>query len=517
MENQFSVGEYQITTDPQFQNKRYGVTPELEKQFEKLHHRVKDKNDKKIIDKLNQLIAEYPSIPVLKNYLSVAYNAKKDYQKVFEINHWILTEHPDYLFGIINQANKFIEDNEFDKVPEILGETMEIKALFPDRDVFHLTEITSFYKTVIRYYTAINNEELADNMLEILREIAPDHRDTEQAEIYLYEMRMENAATKINEEDTQKITTTVVKIIPVSQKTSAPKFNHPEIKNLYSFGMSIPDEKLKEIIALPHDSLVEDLEKILLDAVERFDYFNGLEWEEETHSAALHAILLLKEINAVESLPSILSFLKYDNDFLELWLDDHTSSTLWQCFYSLGFNNTALLKEFLLLPGVKTQCKTAVTEAFCQMLLHHPEKRDEILAIYSEVFTAFSEASLQDNLIDSEFLELMICDAVECNFVELLPIIKVLYSKSYVFFGLNGEFNDVEESFSESVITKYKEEVFTIFQIYHDVSNIWEGYQERDEIVRFNTLQQVISDKVERNDPCTCGSGKKYKKCCMEV
>ena len=30
------------------------------------------------------------------------------------------------------------------------------------------------------------------------------------------------------------------------------------------------------------------------------------------------------------------------------------------------------------------------------------------------------------------------------------------------------------------------------------------------------TVQQVVrsGDKVGRNDPCPCGSGKKYKKCC---
>lgn len=26
--------------------------------------------------------------------------------------------------------------------------------------------------------------------------------------------------------------------------------------------------------------------------------------------------------------------------------------------------------------------------------------------------------------------------------------------------------------------------------------------------------QQVISDKTGRNEPCPCGSGRKYKKCC---
>ena len=29
-----------------------------------------------------------------------------------------------------------------------------------------------------------------------------------------------------------------------------------------------------------------------------------------------------------------------------------------------------------------------------------------------------------------------------------------------------------------------------------------------------NPPQLVSSDKIGRNDPCPCGSGKKYKKCC---
>jgi len=29
-----------------------------------------------------------------------------------------------------------------------------------------------------------------------------------------------------------------------------------------------------------------------------------------------------------------------------------------------------------------------------------------------------------------------------------------------------------------------------------------------------NPLKPLVSTKVGRNDPCPCGSGKKYKKCC---
>lgn len=48
----------------------------------------------------------------------------------------------------------------------------------------------------------------------------------------------------------------------------------------------------------------------------------------------------------------------------------------------------------------------------------------------------------------------------------------------------------------------------------------WDGIlskEKRDEITRrWRASKQAVSEKtVGRNDPCPCGSGKKYKKCCM--
>jgi hypothetical protein len=46
----------------------------------------------------------------------------------------------------------------------------------------------------------------------------------------------------------------------------------------------------------------------------------------------------------------------------------------------------------------------------------------------------------------------------------------------------------------------------------------WDGVlskEKRDEITKeFKLSKMAVSSKVGRNDPCPCGSGKKYKKCC---
>ena len=43
-----------------------------------------------------------------------------------------------------------------------------------------------------------------------------------------------------------------------------------------------------------------------------------------------------------------------------------------------------------------------------------------------------------------------------------------------------------------------------------------EKLQERIDVMKETRVQQVIrkGQKIHRNDPCPCGSGKKYKKCC---
>ncbi|MDA3930130.1 MAG: DUF1186 domain-containing protein [Prolixibacteraceae bacterium] len=517
MTKQYKKYNYQITTDPDFQNKRFGITPELNRQLESLYYEIEEKKNKKIIEKLTTLIVKHPTVPILKNYLSVAYNIQGNHKKGVEVNNWLLAEHPDYLFAKINQANVCIEKEEFAKVPLILGEAMELKELYPERDIFHLAEITGFFKVSIRYFAAIENLELAENRIEIMKELAPDHHDTQEAETYLFLLRLQNAALRIEEEEKKRISPKKAKLaLTRNTKKDRPIFNHTEIEILYQYGLEIPHNILREIIALPRHSLIEDLEKILEDAVERYSWFKKLEYEEETQSFVLHAIFLLKEIKAEESLPKILSFLEFDDEFLENWLGGHITDTIWQCLFCLGINNTALFKPFLLKPGIDTYSKTAVSHTLCQIVLHHPERKEEILAIYTEIFKRFAKATIEDNIIDSDFLGLAICHTIDCQLPELLPVIKPLYEKQYVSLGITGNYKEVEIELGKLPAFNQKLNIQSIFELYTKVLDTWSGYNE-DKNSDFNTSkipQQAVSVKINRNDPCPCESGKKYKKCC---
>ena len=101
--------------------------------------------------------------------------------KSYEVNHWTVAEHPDYLFGKLNLAAEYFFKEEYDRMPEVLGESMELKQLYPQRDTFHISEVVGFFKISILYFSAIGDLEQAEIRLDILKEIAPDSEELETA------------------------------------------------------------------------------------------------------------------------------------------------------------------------------------------------------------------------------------------------------------------------------------------------------------------------------------------------
>lgn len=514
MAERFKKFGYYITTDPQFQDEKYGVDNKLRFQLERIGRKALDKNNTQIIGELTDLIVKYPLNPVLKNYLSVAYNVRGNYEKATEINRWILAEHPDYLFARLNEANDYINREEYDKVPAVLGEIFEIKALYPEREMFHLSEITGYLKTLVRYFAYSGEYELAENRLEMLREIAPGHPDLEDAQNQYTAALLRNASKRFEKEEKLRIKITQNKIAAKTEYNVPPVFTHSEINLLYGFSIDLPGSLIDRILKLPREPLISDLEKMLDDAVMRYGFF--LNSEENESDFLIHAFVLLAELQAEESLPKILEILEYDSEFLDFWLGDHISETVWHCIYKLGQNQTGILKEFLLKPGIDTYAKLSVTEVFSQLVLHQPERSNDIETIFAEVFNHFLEASPDDNLVDSAFLGMAIGHCIDAGFVNLLPVIKKLFEKEIVDLGINGDYNETVKHFNKRGKYKLKKELLNIHDLYSEFNMKFgdSGEYEDDFEELKGTNKPAVSLKIGRNDPCPCGSGLKYKKCC---
>jgi len=96
-----------------------------------------------------------------------------------------------------------------------------------------------------------------------------------------------------------------------------------------------------------------------------------------------------------------------------------------------------------------------------------------------------------------------------------------LYEKNYVDDSFCGNYNDVAIEFESGRIGLRKQATISIFELYKKfVKNMAINNNDGLEAAR-NRLKELAAapikgneTKIGRNDPCTCGSGKKHKKCC---
>lgn len=516
---------YNITTDPQFLDDQNTISPQLTRKLER-YHQMALEGKKSSVPKMLSAIEKYPNNPQLKNYLSVLYGQLNMTQKMYDVNKWIIAEHPDYLFGKLNLANEYYLKQEYEKMPDVLGREMEIKSLYPNRETFHLSEVTSFLKSTILYYTAIENIEQAEERYDILKHIAPDSSDTEMVFQYIFAARMKASHKRYEEEQKNKISVIINPRKPILGGKE-PIFNHEIIKELYKNGLYIDKEKLQAILSLPRESLLQDLELVLKDSINRFDHFQKLEnksgWNEETMNFVIHSIYILGELQASESLNIIFEVLSQSEEYLELYFGDFIAGWLWEPLYKIAGSSLDACKEFIFKSGIVTYARINIPDMVEQIALHQPERLNEAISWFDDVMKFFLKSSLHDNVIDSDLIALLICNVIDIKGDKLLPVIKQLFEKGIVSKGICGSWIEVKNEFARYDNFVKRKDILSIFDRYKNITSSWAGYNEKENYsqIDFNdkfdtTLNPIIAEhKIGRNEKCPCGSGKKYKKCCL--
>ncbi|MFK7979604.1 MAG: DUF1186 domain-containing protein [Saprospiraceae bacterium] len=336
----------------------------------------------------------------------------------------------------------------------------------------------------------------------------------------------------------------------MSLSISLPTLNHPEVSAFYEYDLSIPREKVEAILALPRETLIQDMETLLLDTIERYEVFENYEDEDKWWEFPTHALYVLMEIKSKSSVPTILKLLEQDSDFTHHWFGDGITENFWHVFYHLGEDAFALLKAHVLRPGDWVN-RIVPTSAMEQIGLYQPDKRAEIISWFDAVLTDFSVMEEGNPALDGEVIATIVSDLVSLRATELLPKIKALYDRGLVFNGIAGDYAYVAKIINrkssphdkypiqQSIFDRYKEvmkwhgyrmkydeaykkkNTYTPSSSTSEKSPIIDLYEAKNKLdygsipILPETVKRV-GKKVGRNEPCPCGSGKKYKKCCLK-
>lgn len=534
--NHIKVASYKVTGDSSFFDEKYGITPEIKEIIESIYPKV-TKGKTGTIKKLSRLCRKYPNIPQFKNYLSSAYKLAGNEQKAREVNEWLLSEHPDYLYGKLNLAMHYLGKDEPEKVPEALGELVEIKQLYPEREVFHIDEILSFNKIAVSYFLKLDKKEDADIRLEAMEQLDSKHTHTREAQNSMMRYNLQLASERLERESKQRRSVESRGYDKAVQTDEKPKFNHTKIEALYQYGMRIDHSIIKELLSLPKKSLIQDLKSVLKDCICRYEYFldkskQDDRWDESKYTFPEHALFLLAELKAEEALPAVLDLLRQGEELLDFWFSDFITVVFWEIIYRLGKNNLSALSDFIKEPDNYTYARSAVASSVEQMALQHPERKEEAAEWYGELFEFFIYNKEDVRIIDTDLIGLMVADCIELRAATLTETIEEMYENALVGIGITGTLEEVKKDIDKPKKNIFKRELFDIYSRYDHILNTWYYYRdeldlhpekERHEDFHWNhsnnqnNSQTVARDgpKVGRNDPCPCGSGRKYKKCCL--
>ena len=340
------------------------------------------------------------------------------------------------------------------------------------------------------------------------------------------QIKEEEAKMLILEEiNKRRIRPNVIAKSVVEETDIAPTFNHSEMEWLYQYHYNIPLEYLDTIKSLPRKTLIEDLNRMVYDAIARYHFFSDTDFEGEQIWFLLHAMFLFRDLEATESLDVILDFFSQEEEVIEFWMAEirfQSFTVLVKC----GYNNLEQLKNFMLEQYRPTNSRIEAGVAVTQLYLHSTIERGTAVEWFREVFQYFINNTAIPNLIDTDVNGFLVRFCMSMRTKELWNEIKTLYFNDLLGLHITGDISFIIENLygvsekpkPNSIFTineEYKQLLINVGKIIQkeetedlvdDLFNqyMWESYEP---FVRTEV-------KIGRNDLCRCGSGKKYKKCC---
>ncbi len=208
--------------------------------------------------------------------------------------------------------------------------------------------------------------------------------------------------------------------------------------------------------------------------------------------APIYAWRTLGQLQAEEALEPLLEILEEaDED------DDWARDDLPRMYGKIGAKAIPFLTELLRDPNISELFRGRLILALSFAAEEHPELRDECIDLLCEQLRRFT-----DNQNDTNAF--IVGHLVDLKAVNALDLIREGFEKECIDYSIGGDIEEIE--ISMELRTERSTPPDSYPSLAEQFYFIKEAQQKREE---------EAFRKAGRNDPCPCGSGKKYKKCCL--
>ncbi len=296
----------------------------------------------------------------------------------------------------------------------------------------------------------------------------------------------------------------IIRRMSDSLKTSAPKGYVEPVAGLLGYGSvesRLGETPWPNYLELGFaDEHVPDLIRMAMDG-----NFNSADGDSVEVWGPLHAWRTLAQLRAVEAVEPLLQLLE------NLPCDEWLSGELPKVFSLIGPAAIPVLADFINDNDVDEGSRISVPSCLERIAQDHPECRDECIGKLASQLTLHETNG-------SELNAFIIWSLIELKATGAINNIRTAYSADCVELGIVGDVEDVEIAMGLRQGRDTPRPKYNIIPGLDDLE--LDAGQDLDSgnIPRNIPLNGVTNPlrHVGRNDPCPCGSGKKFKKCCLQ-
>ena len=271
------------------------------------------------------------------------------------------------------------------------------------------------------------------------------------------------------------------------------------ISQLEYYDGTFPRRALKEAIASK-----EQITPILLNIIEESTARIQELLEQDDYMAHIYAMFLLAQFREKRAYPLMVNFFSTPGDVSLEVTGDVVTEYLRRILASVCGGDDSLIKQLAENEFADEFVRGAALEALVCLVATGEKSREEVLHYYKALLQ--SELSKQSPFFCAE----IVSAATDLYPEEIYEEIKGAFEKDLV------DETILDLKFVDQKLAMGKEKVLAEIQ---DKRNgpIGDTIKEMEWWAAFREAPQkqvVKKKKVGRNEPCPCGSGKKYKKCC---
>lgn len=296
------------------------------------------------------------------------------------------------------------------------------------------------------------------------------------------------------------------------------------IENITCLGKKFPKEEL-ELICANRDEAIPYLRDAVEKAVKEKDNLD------ENYGLHLYGIFLLAQFQDRESFPKLMEMASLPEETLDYLIGDVLTEDLGSILYNTYNGDINLIKQAVMNGKASDFARAEMLDVMGQLYLDQTLEKQELQDFLKEI--------IHEKKCIGDYIYTAVADVIcLCHFTDMLPDLRRLYADDRVDSYAVGGYDECVD-----IIFAYGRRQRRFCKSPMDAVELMHSWPMFEDCVRENkstadeedgdwldkkfssvlgefdsvltNVEQRRVVKIGRNDPCPCGSGKKYKQCCL--